>query len=50
MTLDSDDKRPFRGNNRTPMKKRTTIIVAIVAVAIIVFFVGNYIVSGGTLF
>ena len=50
MTLDKDSNRPFRGNNRKPMKRRTAIIFVVVAVLVIAVVVGNYLVRGGTLF
>ena len=52
MTLDKDtnDGRKFRGNNRAPMKSRTTIIVVIVAALVLGFAITVAIVSGKSFF
>jgi hypothetical protein len=50
MTLDKDNNKPFRGNNRAPMKSRTTIIVVIVAALILGFAITVAIVSGKSFF
>jgi hypothetical protein len=51
MTLDKDNNpRKFRGNNREPMKPRTTIIVVIIALAVIGYAMSQVVLSGQSFF
>jgi hypothetical protein len=51
MTLDKDNNpRKYRGNNRAPMKTRTTVIVVIVALGVIAYAMSQVVLSGQSFF